>query len=81
MNQLRSGWTGWGLAITAPGSWKTRRLKVKARLEDGKQRGLRQGGSHARGDPGCGHGDETSASSLSELRRLWGMCSGKARWS
>ncbi|CAE7422676.1 GIP [Symbiodinium sp. CCMP2456] len=66
-----------GLATTAPGSWKTRHLKVKARhirLEtaEGRIKVEHTPGDVQVADMGT---KPVPASRLEELRRLWGMCS------
>ena len=66
-----------GLATTAPGSWKTRHLKVKAkhlRMEssEGRIKVIHTPGEIQAADMGT---KPVPAARLVELRRLWGMCS------
>ncbi|CAE7228392.1 unnamed protein product [Symbiodinium sp. CCMP2456] len=66
-----------GLATTAPGSWKTRHLKVKARFIRMETAEGRIKVEHAPGDVQVADmgTKPVPASRLEELRRLWGMCS------
>eukprot|EP00439_Symbiodinium_sp_Y106_P027774 s2669_g3.t1 len=66
-----------GLATTAPGSWKTRHLKVKARhlrmeSNEGRIRVIHTPGDVQVADMGT---KPVPVARLTELRRLWGMCS------
>ncbi|CAE7240501.1 unnamed protein product [Symbiodinium sp. CCMP2592] len=66
-----------GLATTAPGSWKTRHLKVKARhlrmeTNEGRIQVIHTPGEVQVADMGT---KPVPAPRLQDLRRLWGMCS------
>ena len=65
-----------GLATTAPGSWKTRHLKVKVRhlrmeSNDGRIKVIHTPGEVQVADMGT---KPIPVARLVELRRLWGMC-------
>ena len=66
-----------GLATTAPGSWKTRHLKVKARhlrfeTSEGRIKVVHTPGEVQAADMGT---KPVPAARLVDLRKLWGMCS------
>ena len=66
-----------GLATTAPGSWKTRHLKVKARhlrfeTSEGRIKVIHTPGEVQAADMGT---KPVPVARLVDLRKLWGMCS------